>query len=150
MKIFLLYVVTFVCIVLFDIVWFSVSSGFYKKEIGFLFGPSLNYIPALLFYLLYAVGIIFFVVFPLLKGASGGSGAAGLDVGVASAGAFARYSKAFLTGALFGLIAYGTYDLTNHTTINNWPVLVTVVDMLWGGLATGVVSVIVLAVGGVI
>ena len=143
MKIFLLYVVTFVCIVLFDIVWFSVSSGFYKKEIGFLFGPSLNYIPALLFYLLYAVGILFFVVFPLLKGA-------GLDVGVASAGAFARYSKAFLVGAFFGLIAYGTYDLTNHTTINNWPVLVTVVDMLWGGLATGVVSVIVLAVGGVI
>ena len=135
--------VTFVCIVLFDIVWFSVSSGFYKKEIGFLFGPSLNYIPALLFYLLYAVGILFFVVFPLLKGA-------GLDVGVASAGAFARYSKAFLVGAFFGLIAYGTYDLTNHTTINNWPLLVTVVDMLWGGLATGVVSVIALAVGGVI
>ena len=48
----------------------------------------------------------------------------------------------FLRGALLGLAAYGAYDLTNQATLKNWPLSITIVDMLWGTLATGLVCVI--------
>jgi uncharacterized membrane protein len=48
----------------------------------------------------------------------------------------------FLAGALFGLVAYATYDLTNHATLRDWPLVVTLIDMIWGAFLTGVSSVI--------
>jgi uncharacterized membrane protein len=45
-----------------------------------------------------------------------------------------------MTGALLGLVAYGTYDFTNQATLKNWPVIVTVVDLIWGAVITGSVS----------
>jgi uncharacterized membrane protein len=48
----------------------------------------------------------------------------------------------FLLGALLGLFGYGTYDLTNQATLKEWPTVVTVVDLVWGALLTGVVSII--------
>jgi uncharacterized membrane protein len=56
------------------------------------------------------------------------------------------FLKIFLLGALLGLVAYGTYDLTNQATLKEWPSIVTVVDLVWGSLLTGVVSIISVAI----
>jgi uncharacterized membrane protein len=106
-----------------DTLWLVVISiGFYQKHIGFLMSTNPNCFAAIAFYLLYAVGLVFFVITPSLE---------------------KGWLYALLAGALFGLICYGTYDLTNLTTIKNWPVIVTIVDMIWGSVFSGSVSLIV-------
>lgn len=124
MKQIFLYIITLLSVVLMDITWFKLSSSFYTKEIGFLFGEKINFIPAIIFYLVYALGIVYFVINPIISG--GGS-----------------YINAIITGAFFGLIAYGTYDFTNHATIKNWPIIVTIIDIIWGMFVTSVSSLIV-------
>ena len=72
-----------------------------------------------MFYLLFVLGLLVFVVVPSLTAGS--------------------TKKVLILGALFGLITYATYDLTNLATVKDWPLSVTAVDMLWGGvLATSV------------
>jgi len=106
-----------------DALWLAViSKGFYQKQIGFLMSKNPNWIAAIIFYLLFAVGLVIFVITPSLE---------------------KGWVYAILAGALFGLICYGTYDLTNLTTIKNWPVIVTIVDMIWGSVFSGLVSLIV-------
>lgn len=104
-----------------DALWLGfVARGFYKKHIGFLMRPDFNIGLALLFYLLYIAGLIFFVIAP------------GLDK--------STILQIFLKGAFFGLIAYATYDLTSGAIIKDWPGIVTVVDIAWGAFASGVIS----------
>ncbi len=74
---------------------------------------------AVLFYLLYCAGVVYFVVLP-----NAGQGI--MTVGI--------------EGALLGLLAYGTYDLTNMATLNKWTWLLVVLDMIWGGIVTGVAA----------
>lgn len=123
MKQILLYIITLLSVVLLDLTWFKLSSSFYVKEIGFLFGEKINFIPAIIFYLIYAIGIVYFVINPSI--ANGGS-----------------YINVLAIGAFFGLIAYGTYDFTNHATIKNWPIIVTIVDIIWGMFVTSASSLI--------
>lgn len=78
---------------------------------------------AAVFYVIYTVGVVFFVVTPALAGS--------LSVW-----------QVVLRGALFGLVAYATYDLTNQATLANWSTIVTVVDLIWGAVLTGVAGVI--------
>lgn len=105
-----------------DAIWISATfKTFYVKYIGELLAPTPSAGPAVLFYLLYAAGIVFFVVLPALKG----------DY---------RLGQVFLSGAFLGLIAYGTYDLTNQTMLKVWSVSLTVSDMAWGAFLTGSVS----------
>jgi len=85
--------------------------------------PKPVWIAAVLFYILYAIGVSYFIVAP------------------AVAGSLTWYAV-LLRAAFFGLIAYGTYDLTNQATVINWSMAVTVVDMLWGAGMTGVASLI--------
>lgn len=119
-----LYFTALASLAVLDFFWLSFfAKGFYQKYLGYLMGPQVNFFPAVIFYLLYAVGIIWFVVNPNLK-----SGTLG---GI------------FLQGAFLGLIAYAAYDLTNHATVKNWPWQMTVVDMLWGAILTALVSSIV-------
>lgn len=100
----------------------------YKAWLGHLFAPTVNFTPAVIFYLLYAFGIVYFVLTPALaKGLTTTQGAWGV----------------FISGAIFGLLCYATYDLTNHATMLRWPLAVTIVDMIWGTLLTGLTSVIV-------
>jgi len=115
-----LYLATLVAFFLIDMVWLGfVARGFYRKAIGFLLSPSPNWAAAILFYLLFVGGILIFAVVPGLQAES--------------------LRKALLQGALFGLLTYATYDLTNLATIKDWPLNVTVVDMIWGTvLATSV------------
>ncbi len=79
-----------------------------------------NLIAALAFYLLFVVGMVVFVLTPALKNNS--------------------LSQAILTGALLGLISYSTYDLTNLATIRDWPIIITIIDMVWGTVLSGAVA----------
>jgi len=123
----LLYIYVLVSMALIDSVWLFSTGGIYKKWLGHLFAPTFNFIPAVIFYLLYALGVVYFVLSPGLR-----SGAS--------------YTNIFISGALFGLIAYATYDLTNNATLRDWPLQVTFIDMVWGAFLTGLVSVITLVV----
>jgi uncharacterized membrane protein len=118
---FKLYLATLVAFFAIDMVWLSlVARSFYRKHLGFLLAPNPNWLAAIIFYLLFILGILLFVVLPGLKGNS--------------------LRTTLLYAALFGLITYATYDLTNLATVKNWPVLVTVVDLIWGMVLSMVVS----------
>jgi uncharacterized membrane protein len=116
-----LYFFTLVVFLAVDAFWLGlVARTFYRKYIGFLLAPSPNWLAAIIFYLLFVVGILVFVVVPGLQENS--------------------LRTVFLRAALFGLITYGTYDLTNLATVKEWPLVVTVVDMVWGTVLSVVVS----------
>jgi uncharacterized membrane protein len=104
-----------------DMVWLGlIAKPFYAKQIGHMMAAKVRWTPALLFYLLYIAGILFFAVLPALdKGSLG---------------------RAVLSGALLGLLAYATYDLTNLATLRDWPLLVTMIDLVWGMVLTGGVA----------
>ena len=98
------------------------AKNFYKNQLGFLMASSVNWIAALLFYLLFIASLVFFVVAPAVSKGS--------------------WQYALLAGTLFGVVTYATHDLTNLATIKNWPVVVTVVDMIWGAAIAAAVAII--------
>ena len=101
-----------------DMVWLLViAKDLYKNKIGFLMADRVNIPAAVFFYLLYIAAIVFFAVEPALAKDS------------------ALY--ALQAGAFFGLVAYATYDLTNLATLRDWPISITVIDLLWGTFITG-------------
>ncbi len=115
------YIIAFVVFFVIDMVWLGlVAKNFYAKQIGFLMKTDINWLSAIIFYLLFVAGIVFFVVNPAIEKQS--------------------LVYALLAGAFFGLITYATYDLTNLATLKNWPVILTVVDLLWGTFLSAVVS----------
>jgi uncharacterized membrane protein len=100
-----------------DGLWLGlVAKDFYQQGLGHLMAASPRWLPALLFYLLYPLGLLFFAVLPQAPGAS--------------------LAQALLRGALFGFFAYATYDLSNLATLKDWPVPVAVVDVAWGVFAS--------------
>jgi len=116
-----LYVATLAAFLLIDMLWLGVvARGLYRKYLGFLLGPSTNWTAAIVFYLLFVVGLLVFAILPGLQAGSLG--------------------KALLLGALFGLLTYATYDLTNLATLKDWPLTITIVDMAWGTLLATLVS----------
>jgi len=118
-----LYFVLLVAFLAIDMLWLGlVARSFYQQYLGFLMTPSPNWFAAVIFYLLFIVGILFFVVIPGLENGS--------------------LKATLLRAALFGLITYATYDLTNLATIKDWPVLITVVDLLWGTFLSASVSLV--------
>ena len=105
-----------------DMVWLGlVAKGFYRRQIGSLTRESVGWPAAIAFYLLFILGLVVFVVAPAMDDGS--------------------WLRALLLGALFGLIAYATYDLTNLATLRDWPLLVTVVDLTWGAVLAASVSI---------
>jgi len=106
-----------------DMVWLIVvAKKFYQEQIGFLMKPDINWVAAIIFYLLFIAGLVIFVISPAVEKHS--------------------WVHALLFGALFGLITYATYDLTNLATLQNWPLLVTVVDLIWGTVLASSISLI--------
>ncbi|KQX35564.1 hypothetical protein ASD04_12270 [Devosia sp. Root436] len=96
-----------------DFIWLSLAvSRIYKPLLGSLLRDSPNLPVAAAFYLVYVVGLVVFAVLP-----------------AASAGS---WLMALGLGALVGLVAYGTYDFTNLSTIRDWPLVVSLVDLAWG------------------
>ncbi len=113
-----------ISLLIIDVVWLlTMAKRFYAHHLGSIMSESPNLLPAGVFYLLYALGLSIFIVLPALQNNS-------------------SFLRVFLLGALFGLIAYATYDLSNQATLKNWPLIVTIVDLLWGSLLTASVSVI--------
>ncbi len=120
-KYFKLYLVSLAAFLAIDMLWLGlVARLFYQQQLGFLMAPSVNWFAAAIFYLLFIVGILFFVVVPGLESNS--------------------LKATLLRAALFGLITYATYDLTNLATLKDWPVLLTVVDLIWGTILSVLVS----------
>ncbi len=116
-----LYLLTLVAFLAIDMVWLGlVARGFYRKYLGYLLSPNPNWIAAIIFYLLFVAGILVFAVVP------------GLEAGAPG--------KAVLLGALFGLFTYATYDLTNQATIKDWPLVITLVDLVWGTVLSSTVA----------
>lgn len=104
-----------------DMVWLGlVAKGFYRGQIGSLLKTDVNWVAAISFYLLFIGGLVYFVIEPAVKNGT--------------------WSSALLVGALFGLMTYATYDLTNLATLKDWPLLVTFVDMAWGMVLAASVS----------
>jgi uncharacterized membrane protein len=104
-----------------DMVWLVlVAKKFYQNQIGFLMKPDINWIAAIIFYLLFITGLVIYVISPAVEKHS--------------------WVHAILFGALFGLITYATYDLTNLATLKDWPILVTVVDLIWGTVLAASIS----------
>jgi uncharacterized membrane protein len=113
------YLAALVLFLIADMVWLGTMVGrLYRPALGDILLPQVNLVPAVLFYLLYPIGLVIFAIGPALRGGT--------------------ILTAFGLGALFGLFTYGTYDLTSHATIRNWSATVTVVDMAWGCLLGGI------------
>jgi uncharacterized membrane protein len=108
-----LYIIAVPIFFVIDMVWLGlIAKNFYKQQIGHLLKSDVQWIPAILFYLLFVAGLVVFVIAPAVEKKS--------------------WSEALLRGAFFGLVTYATYDLTNLALAKDWPLLVTVVDLLWG------------------
>lgn len=122
------YLASFLTMAFVDGIWLSLTAkSFYAKNMGPLMNATPYWVPAVLFYLLFPIGLTFLVILPVMKG--GGS-----------------LVQAGLLGALLGLVSYGTYDLTNQATIREWPFVVTVVDLIWGTSVSAVVSMVALKI----
>ena len=110
------YIITLIVFLVIDGLWlYFVAQNMFKAEIGSLMGePRIIY--ALIFYLLYPLAIVIFVLAPSIEAKS--------------------LTKAILLGAFLGLIAYGTYELTNMSTLKDWTLKLVIVDLLWGSFVT--------------
>ena len=110
---FKLYLLTVPVFFIIDLLWLGVvARGLYRKELGFILSPQVNWAAAVVFYLIYIAGIIFFAVRPAYAACS--------------------WTQAAYLGALFGFFTYATYDLTNMATIAKWPIKIVLIDIGWG------------------
>lgn len=115
------YLISFLIFLGIDGVWLTViAKNFYAKHLGYLMAKNPNLMAAGIFYLLNIVGILVFAVNPALQKNS--------------------LLQAVLYGALYGLCTYATYDLTNLATIKDWPLIVTLVDLVWGVVLSATVA----------
>ncbi|MBN1567673.1 MAG: DUF2177 family protein [Acidobacteria bacterium] len=116
-----IYFITIPIFFIIDLIWLGVvARGFYQKHLGYLMRTPINWTAAIVFYLLFIIGIVFFAVRPALEAQSP--------------------MRALIYGALFGFFTYATYDLTNLATVKDWPVIVTIVDLAWGTVLCGAVA----------
>lgn len=117
----LLYTFAATLFLILDSIWLSlVANKFYKENLQELLANKPLFVPAAIFYAVYIFTLVVFVVKP-------GIGQPLIDVA--------------WRGALLGFSMYATYDLTNKATLRDWPTSVTIVDLVWGTVATSIVSV---------
>lgn len=122
-KLITLYLATTPVFLAIDFLWLGlIARSFYAKQLGNFFTGVENWGAAVLFYLIFIVGIMIFAVLPAIENAS--------------------LLRALVLGALFGFFCYATYDLTNYATLKNWPLIVVVVDILWGIFITATTAAI--------
>lgn len=115
------WLITFIVMVVIDLLWLGViAKGLYQQGMGNLMSPEPRVGIAALFYLMYPIGLVIFAVMP------------GVDAN--------SVLRAGVLGALFGLFAYSTYDLTNLAIVRNWPVALSFIDIAWGTVVSGVAS----------
>jgi uncharacterized membrane protein len=118
LKVYLLTIPVFFVI---DLLWLGViAKGIYQKHLGDFLSDQVNWIAAIIFYLIFISGIIFFAVLPAVEKGS--------------------ILRALVLGILFGFFTYATYDLTNLATLKGWPITIVFLDIIWGMVLTGSVS----------
>jgi uncharacterized membrane protein len=104
-----------------DAVWLTLMSRLlYRPLLGDMLLQGFRPAPAIIFYVVYIAGAVFFAVMPAL--------------------ATGRWQTALINGAVLGFVAYATYDLTNQATLRSWPLPVTLADLAWGTILTGVAA----------
>ena len=107
------YVITLFVFLILDAIWLGlIARRLYQAQIGFLMAKQPKWAAAGVFYLLFVAGLVVFCVSPAVREGSVG--------------------RAAWRAALFGLVTYATYDLTNLATVEGWPLLVTAIDLAWG------------------
>jgi uncharacterized membrane protein len=115
-----LYGVSLVVCFALDLLWLGViAKGFYQQQLGHLMRPDVQWVPAVLFYLIYVAALVVFVVHPAAEKQS--------------------LSRAILLGAFFGLAAYAAFDLTSLALLRDFPVRAAVVDLAWGATMSAIV-----------
>lgn len=118
-----IYLITLPIFFAIDLIWLGViAKNFYREHLGNLLKDNVNWTAAIIFYLMFIAGMIIFVISPAIEKNS--------------------WMSALIYGALFGLITYATYDLTNLATLKGFPVTVVIADMLWGMILSASVSII--------
>lgn len=117
------YISGLIAFLIIDIIWLKyIALSFYREQIGHLMVDKPNLAIALVFYLVYIVGVVVLAVNPALEKG--------------------QWTTAVLYGGLLGFVAYGTYDITNLATLKGWPNIVAIVDMIWGTVLTASVATI--------
>lgn len=117
------YLITLVVFFVIDIIWLAViAKSFYKEQLGFIMAKKPNWYAAIAFYLIFIFGLTYFVVNPAVAEVS--------------------LRQVVIGGLLFGFVTYSTYDLTNLATLKDWPLKITVIDLIWGTALGGSVSTI--------
>jgi len=118
-----LYALTVPVFFIIDLIWLGVvAKGYYQKNLNTLLRPQVNWIAAIIFYLIFIAGILIFAVLPAVAKDS--------------------WRQAVLWGALFGFFTYMTYELTNLALLKNWPFNIVIVDILWGVVLCAAVATI--------
>ena len=117
-EILLSYLITIPVLVVIDLSWAGyLMKDFYRTRLAHILSPDVHFVPLVFFYLLLSVGIFYFAAYP------------------------AHLKQSLLlalgSGFLLGVVAYGTYDLTNMATLAQWPLVITLVDIVWGGVVAG-------------
>ena len=107
------YAATLALFLIADMAWLgTMVNRVYRPALGDILIEGVNLPPAIVFYLLYPIGVVIFAVMPALKGGT--------------------IYTALAHGALFGFFTYATYDLSNQATLRGWPLHVTIIDIAWG------------------
>jgi uncharacterized membrane protein len=120
-KLIISYTLTFAVFLAIDMAWLGfIAKDLYKRYIGHLMADNVNWMAAMVFYLLFIVGVFIFAILPSVEKNS--------------------LISAVTLGALFGFFTYATYDLTNLATLKNWPITIVFIDIIWGSFLTGIVS----------
>jgi len=110
------YIITLILLPIIDLAWVGgLAKNYYKNQLGPLLATNTIWWAVVLLYLLYVAGLVYFVVAPAV--------------------AHHALSRAIFGGIFFGLVVYGTYDLTNLSIVANWPLGLSFVDMAWGAFA---------------
>ena len=123
-----LYFLTIPIFFVIDMLWLGVvARNFYRQNLAFILSPDVNWTAAIVFYLIYIIGILIFAVVPAMDRDS--------------------ILKAIVWGGLFGFFTYATYDLTNMALIKGWPLKVVIVDILWGVILCASVAALSFKVG---
>lgn len=112
------YAAALIMFLVLDAIWLGlIARSWYARQLGELLRADVNWIAAGGFYLFYVAGLVYFAIAPAVAEGS--------------------WIRAAVSGMLLGLLAYGTYDMTNLATVKGWPVAMSLVDMAWGAVLTG-------------
>lgn len=115
------FILTFLVFLLVDMAWLGfIAKNLYQKYLGNFLTDNVNWTAAIIFYLLFVVGVSIFVIYPAVNKDS--------------------VWTAIILGALFGFFTYATYDLTNLATLKGWPLTIVFIDIAWGSVLTSIVS----------